>query len=449
MRRLWRLTLVAAAAGVMSSVLSERVVADSTGGGGGVACVSQQQDSWTGTQTNVKTYEVSGTVAQAPCPAPQVNGSAGSSAHTSSGVPASPPPDGTACHETVTANVWMGQLRNGAWQVQYFDPNDNQVVSATVGDGPGWPNWPLTGQQFTATSWALGYSAAEMGSHEASFIFWHMQGQYEGGQCIPDSNGWTDAEGTRQCDPPGYATPAGAGFPNECLVIGETLGSLPYIAPSFATLSGYVPGFLDNLRSRWQTGTLQTSWLYGGVSVIGPGLGQSIVRYPVCFSTSGGNLPQTFTEEVLIPQPNQGPALVVDYVISAAVDETVWDFGDGQTQTLTGPMALAQGCPAVQHTYYHVSADEYGSHLNHWLPPGVSSWPFADEPHPDMEAAVAWHHIGVSVTALAREPDGSTLDQPVAVPPQLNSVWLASTPEWQTVGQFESVPCQCSPGAAG
>ena len=441
--------VAAAAAAGISAAASQTGLTDSSTGGGGVACVAPQQESWTGTQTNVKTYDVSGTVAQAPCPQPQVNGSAGSTAHTTAGLPTTPPPDGTACHESLIANVSLSDLHNGAWQVQYFDPNDNQVVSATVGDGPGWPNWPLTGQQLTATSWALGYSAAEMGSRLSPHVAWVMDGTYQGGQCIPDANGWTDLGRTHQCDPPGYAAPTGAGFPNECLVIGETLGALPYVAPSFASLNAYVPGFLDNLRARWQTGAVQTSWLYGGQSVVGPGLGQSIVRYPVCFVTSGGNLPQTFTEEVLIPQPNQGPALVVDYVINASVDETVWDYGDGQTDTLRGPTALAQGCPAAQHTYFHVSADEYGSHLKHWLPPGVSTWPFADEPHGDMEAAVAWHHIGVSVTALAREPDGSTLSQSVAVPPDVNSIWLASTPEWQTVGQFESVPCQCSPGATG
>jgi hypothetical protein len=274
-----------------------------------------------------------------------------------------------------------------------------------------------------------------------------MHGAYQGGQCIPDSHGWTDAEGTHQCDPPGYSAAAGAGFPNECLVFGEPLGKLPYVAPSFATLTGYVPGLLDNLRSKFQTGQATTSWLYGGQSVIGAGVGQSIVRYPVCFADSGppSNLGSTYAEEVLIPQPNNGPALVVDYVITAAVDQTVWDFGDGQTQTLTGVAALSQGCAGVEHTYYHVSADEYGSHLNHWLPSGVTAWPFGDEPHADMLAVEGWHHIGVSVTALAREPDGSILNQPVAVPGSFENIWVGDAPEWQTVGQFESIPCQCSP----
>ena len=447
MRRLWGLTFVTVVCTALMPVSSETALADASSNGGGVAC--QPHQDWTGTQSGPQTLTVQGTVAQAPCPLPQVNGSAGSAGYTTSGAPPTPPPDGTACHGDINADVMMSHLHNGGWQVQYFDPNDGQVVTANVGDGPGWPNWPLTGQQLTRTSWALGYSAAEMGSRQNPYILWHMEGKYQGGQCVPDSNGWTDLGGTRQCNPPGYAAPVGAGFPNECLVYGATLGPLPYVAPSFATLTAFVPGLLDNLRSRWQTGTSQTSWLYGGQSLIAAGLGQSIVRYPVCFASAGGNLPETFTQEVLIPQPNPGPALVVDYVISAAVDETVWDFGDGQTQTLTGPVALAQGCPSAQHTYYHVSADVYGSHLNHWLPPGVSSWPFADEPHADMEASVAWHHVGVSVTALAREPDGSTLDQPVAVPASFNNIWLASAPEWQTVGQFESVPCQCTAAPGG
>lgn len=448
MLRVWRLTAIAVMGAVVAGVTLPALTTSAEGGlggQGGVSCAASND--WKGTQVNVQTFAVQGTVSQAPCPPPQVNGSAGSTTHAESSSPANPPPDGTACIRDVQASVSIGGLQKGAWQVQYYDPNDSKVVSATIGDGPGWPDWPLTGQQFTQTSWALGYSAAEMGSRQSPYIFWRMHGQYQSGQCVPDANGWTDAEGTRQCDPPGYGTPTGKGFPNECLVFGGVLGNLPYVAPNFATLTGYVPGLLDNLRSKFQTGQATTSWLYGGQSVIGAGVGQSIVRYPVCFADAGppSNLGSTYTEEVLIPQPNPGPALVVDYVITAAVDQTVWDFGDGQTQTLSGSAALSQGCAGAEHTYYHVSADEYGSHTNHWLPPGVTAWPFGDEPHPDMLAVDAWHHLGVTVTALAREPNGDVLNQPVAVPASFQNIWLGDAPEWQTVGQFESIPCQCSP----
>ena len=58
----------------------------------------------------------------------------------------------------------------------------------------------------------------------------------------------------------------------------------------------------------------------------------------------------------------------------------------------------------------------------------------------------AWHHVGVTVTAYWREPDGSTGEQSIPVPPGTD-FWLADTPEWQTVGQFESIPFE--PTASG
>ncbi|MGH7750272.1 MAG: hypothetical protein ACREQ5_36705, partial [Candidatus Dormibacteria bacterium] len=106
--------------------------ASAEGGGGytgGVACPAQQ--GWTGTQANVQTYTVEGTVSQAPCPLPNVHGSAGSTSYNAPAPPPNPPPDGTACHEYINANVMMSRLSDGSWRVQYYDPNDNQVVSAT------------------------------------------------------------------------------------------------------------------------------------------------------------------------------------------------------------------------------------------------------------------------------------------------------------------------------
>jgi hypothetical protein len=376
--------------------------------------------------------EVSGNVTSVPCPQPQVNTSAGDTTYTTS---FTPPPNGAACKETLWSDVWMGDLKGGTWQVRYYDPNaDNEtggVVGATIPDNPDY--FPVG-----SITWSLGDVAEHMGSYTEQ-IPWAMQGTYEGGSCVPNSAGWIVEADT--CDP------WNADFEVQtCFVMPQPRGTLTYTPPSTSTFTPYLADVIANMKATYQTGTVTTSWANGGQAVVSPGVGQAIVRYPVCFADTGGNLGTPHYWEILIPQANEGPALVVDYVVSASVDETWWDFGDGTSEEV--PSTASQGACSVEHTYYHVSADVYGSDEDHTSPPG-ETWSLGSEPQPDMEAVEAWYHVAVTVTAYYREPDGSTAEQSLPVPPGTD-FWLADTPEWQTVGQLESIPCQCtaSPSAS-
>jgi hypothetical protein len=228
----------------------------------------------------------------------------------------------------------------------------------------------------------------------------------------------------------------------DCFTFPYERRTLTFTPPSSSTFTPYLQDVVANMKTTYQTGTVTTTWADGGQSAISPGIGQAIVRYPECYAEAGGNLVTPHYWEVTIPQPNTGPALVVDYVISASVDQTWWDFGDGQDQVVAG--AGPEPNCFVEHTYYHVSADVYGSENDHTNPPG-ETWSFGSEPHKDMAAVEAWHHVAVTVTAYWREPDGSTQQQSIPVPPGTD-FWLADTPEWQTVGQFESIPFEPTAG---
>jgi hypothetical protein len=403
-----------------------RAFAESGGAGSGsLGCEPEQQ--WDGTQTSVQVLQVSGAVSYVPCPQPQVNDQAGGTTYTTS---FTPPPDGSPCHEQIWSDVWMGDLRAGHWTVRYYDPNahggSGDVVSATVPDNPDYfPIGSITN--------SLGDAAELMGSDELK-VPWAMRGTYEGGVCRPNSQGWITAAGS--CNPwdSSFAV-------QDCFVFPFPRGNLTYTPPASATFTPYLQNVAANMRATYHTGLVTTTWADGGQSTISPGIGQAIVRYPECYAETGGNLGAPHYWEVLIPQPNTGPALVVDYVVSASVDETWWDFGDGQYQVVAGG-GSEPNC-FVESTYFHVSADIYGSENDHTNPPG-ETWSFGSEPHKDMEAVEAWHHVAVTVTAYWREPDGSTRQQSIPVPPGTD-FWLADTPEWQTVGQFESIPFEPSP----
>lgn len=406
---------------------------------GGLSCTGEDQEQWSGTQTSAETVEVSGDVHDVPCPVPQVNHAAGDTSYTVASPSGSAPVNGTPCKEGIWSDVWMGDLRDGNWQVQYYDPNLGRVVSVAVSDEPS-PFLPISYGQLTSSAWTLNSLPWQMGSLSDA-ILWVMQGTYEGGKCVANSDGWTDFDGTHQCDP------SGALFPAECVVFGTPRGTLTYTPPATSTFTPYLAGIIANMEATYQTGSVTTSWANGGQAVVSPGVGQAIVRYPVCFADTGGNLGTSHDWEILIPQTNTGPALVVDYVVSASVDETWWDFGDGASDEV--PSTAPQAACSVEHTYYHVSADAYGSGEDHTNPPG-ETWTLGSEPQPNMEAVEAWYHVAVTVTAYYREPDGSTVEQSIPVPPGTD-FWLADTPEWETVGQIESIPCQCtaSPSAGG
>lgn len=430
MPRPWLSSVFSVVVLLATSLLGAHIVAAEGGGGpSSMSCESQEQ--WTGTQTAPKVVEVSGEVSFVPCPQPQVNDQAGD---TTDRVAFTRPPNGSPCHESMMSDVWIGDLTKGHWTVRYYDPNasggSGGVVSATIPDNPDY--FPVG-----SMTYSLGDMAEFMGSY-AFAVPWVMHGTYQGGVCVANAQGWQTGFGN--CDPwdASFAV-------QDCFTFPYERRTLTYTPPSSSIFTPYLQDVAANMRATYQTGTVTTTWADGGQSSLSPGIGQAVVRYPECYGETGGNLGTPHYWEVLIPQPNSGPALVVDYVVSASVDQTWWDFGDGQHQVASG--AGPEPSCFVEHTYYHVSADVYGSQNDHTNPPG-ETWSVGSEPHQDMEAAEAWHHVAVTVTAYWREPDGSTEQQSIPVPPGTD-FWLADTPEWQTVGQFESIPCQCTGSASG
>jgi len=218
--------------------------------------------------------------------------------------------------------------------------------------------------------------------------------------------------------------------------------TLPYTAPPATTFLPQLQQMEQQMQATYQGGNISSQWALGGYV---PQTGE-VVRVPVCYWEQGGNLNATDTWSVVVPQSNLGPALVVNYVITASVDQTYWDFGDATSTSVTG--AGSQSRCSVQHTYYHVSADVYGSHLKH-TPPSGQTWTSGDEPQKDQIAVEAWHHVGLRIQAYFVQPDGAQVEQDVPSPAGFD-FWVADTPEWVTVYQIESIPIQCPcPGISG
>jgi len=187
------------------------------------------------------------------------------------------------------------------------------------------------------------------------------------------------------------------------------------------------------------TATFRQVYTAGHVASTPPADSQ-IVHYASCFTELGANVPPTVGFSIRDPQPGAGPVLVVNYVVQATVDETWWDFGEPEDPVMVQQGVNPAALCSVQHTYSHVSADAYGSSIDHHPPPGVL-WTFGNaESAPDMEAVEAWEHVHFSVIAYYQEPDGTQFAVPLPVNNGADDFWLAATPEWVRVYQIEGVP---------
>lgn len=388
------------------------------GGDGGASAVCPGGSApWEGTQVAPGTPVDIQSEQDITCHAPQVTVRTGSSGHsTSSGSP----PDGTACTEHMTSAVQIGPVANGSRIVSYYDPNHGAVVTQPIPDTP--PDGGYTPAQYTSNLESLWGASEYMGSYDMS-IPWTLNGTFQAGTCTGQ---WRPDNGTR-CPGPCYPVPTPTLRP-----------PLTFVVPP----AGELQPLLQNVRARFFSqytgGQVVAQWSDGGYV---PQTGE-IVRKPVCLWEQGSNMPPTARYGMTSPQTGTGPVLVVTYVVRAITDELWWDFGDGQT--LQQPVGSDPATPCdAQHTYYHVSADAYGSGTNHQPPPGVA-WTGGSEPHPDMQAIELWRHVHFTVTAYYQQTDGSQVSVPLPVGPQAD-FWIGSTPLWVRVYQALGVPelCPC------
>lgn len=397
-------------------------------GSGGSTCPGGQAQ-WTGTRTAPTTYTVDSS-AGIQCYSPQVNVTAGDTGHAiNSG---SPQPTGP-CSATATSRIAIGPLLpNGKRAVSWWDPNTQAVATTTVSDSAaasaqtGFYTEPGTVPVLFAASW--------MGSDTGTIPWKTQNATWVNGVCTGQ---WVRTlQGA--C---GYVSPAS--FQCSDVAAVQPVAPLSFTAPPPVVIAPLIAQAQAAVEQQLSGGQVTSEFASGSV-VPKHGL---IVRVPVCFWTAGATLSTTKDFGLVDPQPGAGRALVVNYVAAASEDETWWDFGDGSSVTQTG-VDPTQQC-AVTHTYYHVSADAYGSLHDHTSPPG-QAYPFPDtEPAPDYQTVVAWHHIHFSLTAYYVQSDGTQ----VAVPIAGNSAadfWVPSQPEWVQVQQIESVPyvCPC-PGTQG
>ena len=387
------------------------------GGDGGASAVCPGGSApWEGTQVAPGTPVDIQSEQQVTCHEPQVTVTTGSSSHSS---PSGGPPNGTACTEHMTSAVQIGPVAKDTRTVAYYDPNKATVVTQTIPDAPS--DTGYTPAQYTSNLESLWGTSEFMGSYDMS-IPWILNGTFQAGACTGQ---WTPENGTR-CPGTCYPVPT------------PTLRApLAFVAPPPSALQPLIQSVKARFFSQYVGGQVVAQWADGGY-VPQTGL---IVRKPTCFWEQGSTIPPTARFGMTSPQPGTGPALVVTYVVRAITDELWWDFGDGQTlqQPGTDP---ATPCTAKQ-TYYHVSADAYGSGANHQPPPGVA-WTGGTEAQLDMQAVDLWRHVHFTVTAYYQQTDGSQVAVPLSVGPQAD-FWIASTPLWVRVYQAVGVPevCPC------
>lgn len=390
--------------------------ADFGGEGGASAVCPGGSAPWQGTQAAPGTPVDIQSEQQITCHEPQVTVTTGSSSHSS---PSGGPPNGTACTQQMTSAVQVGPVVTGSRSVSYYDPNQATVVTQTIPDAPSDAGY--TPVQYTSNLASLWGASEYMGSYDMR-VPWTLDGTVQAGTC---SGKWRPDNGTR-CPGSCYPVPT------------PTLRSpLVFQPPPVATLQPLIASVKARFFSQYGGGQTVAQWADGGYS---PQTGL-IVRKPACFWEQGSTVPPTARYGMTSPQQGAGPALVVTYVVRAITDELWWDFGDGQTlqQAATDPTASC----AVQHTYYHVSADIYGSGTNHQPPPGLA-WSGGREPQSDMQAVDLWRHVHFTVTAYYQQTDGSQVAVPLSVGPEAD-FWIASSPLWvrvyQAVGEPELCPC--------
>lgn len=350
------------------------------------------------------------------CRVPQVTVTTGSPSHAE---PSGPPPDGTSCTEHIIGGVQLGPVTAGQRTVTYYDPNQGHAVTQTIPDEPSDVGYSPT--TYTANLSSLWGASAFMGSYDFS-LPWTLAGTFVAGTCTGQ---WQPANGTR-------CVGGAACYPIPSPILRP---QLPYQPPPMGVLQPLLDRVKARFVSDYSGGRVTSQWAEGGYT---PQTGE-VVRTPVCFWEGGATVPPTVMFSITDPQPGAGPALVVNYVVRAATEEVWWDFGDGQVSDQVGTDP-AQQC-SVQHTYYHVSADIYGSGTRHMPPPGVV-WTYGTEPAPDMQAVAMWRKVRFSVTAYFVESDGIQHAVDLPIGPQAEA-WIGSAPEWVRVYQIRGVPEAC------
>ena len=420
--------ITAALLAILALLLPTLVNADSIGGQGqGSSVCLGGQAQWTGTRTKATTYTIN-SAADIHCYTPQVNVTTGDTAHSMSSD--NPKPTGP-CSATAKSHITIGPLLpDGNRSVSYWNPNTQAIWSFEISDTGAQDS--QTGFNFDPGQEPLLWSSWWMGRYSGSLKWQTVNATWVDGVC---TGGWTTAL-QPTC---GYF---GIGI-QQCSLVANVLtnGPLPFVPPPTVTVAPLLSQAEAQVKQDLSGGQVTSEFASGSVS---PKHGL-IVRVPTCFWTQGAALNTTKSFGLIDPQPGAGAALVVNYVATVSEDRTWWDFGDGSTATQPG-VDPTQPC-AVTHTYYHVSADAYGSQHNHTSPPG-QTYPFTDaEPGPDQEAVVVWHHVHFSLTAYYVQPDGSQFQVPIPGTGG-NDFWVPSQPEWVKVQQIESVPyvCPC-PGA--
>lgn len=410
------------------SLLTQRAFADIGGGPTGSNVCPGGQAQWTGTRTAPSAYTLNSS-AGIQCYSPQVNTTAGDTGHATND--GSPQPAGP-CQATATSHIAVGPLLpNGTRTISWWDPNSQSVASSTIADNAA--DQAETGFFSDQATEPLSWAAWWMGSATGTIPWKTVNATWVNGVC---TGTWKQS------------LPATCGYSRlvySCSVIADVLPVLPlaYTAPPPLVVAPLLASAEAQVQQQLSGGQV-TSEFASGSLVPKHGL---IVRVPVCFWAPGATVASAKQFGLVAPEAGPGRQLVVNYVASASEDETWWDFGDGTSTTQTG-VDTTQPC-AVTHTYYHVSADAYGSDHQHTPPPGQSD-PFPDtEPAPDYQSVVVWHHIHFSLTAYYVQSDGTQYAVPVQSGADAD-FWVPSQPEWVQVQQIESVPfvCPCPTPAA-
>jgi hypothetical protein len=363
---------------------------------------------WGGTQRGPSAPVVVTGQAQITCPTPQVTITAGSTGHRQTS--STQPKNGQPCYEYEDSDVAIGPVSGGQRPVAWYDPGRGSVWTEDI------PDKPLSGiPGFIPSDASVLYASLIMGSADMTLHF-ELDGTWATATKSCDGIWFIPADGGKD-----YAFPIGSV---------TRRAALTYQMPPSISVEQLVARATATFRQVYTGGQVASS----------PPADSQIVHYASCFTELGANVPPAVGFSIRDPQPGAGPALVVNYVVQATVDETWWDFGEPDD-----PVTVQQGVNptapcSVQHTYSHVSADAYGSEEDHHPPPGVL-WTFGNaEPAPDMEAVEAWEHVHFSVTAYYQEPDGTQFAVPFPVNNGGDDFWLAATPEWVRVYQIEGVP---------
>lgn len=399
------------------------VLANGDGNGSGSGTCPGGTAGWTGTRTTATTYTVT-SAADIQCYSPQVNVTAGSTQHSTSYGTTQPT---GPCNATATSQINIGPVVAGRRGISFWNPNTDAEETYTVSDTAAWD--AQTGffmgpgtEAVLFASWWMGMDTGSIHwkTSNATWVNGVCTGQWVKDDASSSPCGYVGGLGSYQCSDTAFVT---------------AVTPLTFTQPPMATVAPLIADAEAQVKQELSGGQV-TSEFAGGSVTPKHGL---VVRVPTCFWAQGAALDTTKSFGLVEPQSGAGRALVVNYVASAAEDETWWDFGDGTSATQNG-VDPTQQC-AVQHTYYRVSADAYGSLHNHTSPPG-ETYPFPDsEPAANYQAVVVWHHIHFSLTAYYIQSDGSQVK--VNLPGAGTDFWVPSQPEWVQVQQIESVPFVC------